>query len=117
METMITSYSFGMMEVDGQVYRKDLMILPDGFIYHPWWRASGHVLTVADIQPILASHPAVLVVGTGDSGMMKPDGEFVKGLEAGGIKAIILPTARAAQEFNRMSAQAEPCAGCFHLTC
>ena len=27
---MITHYSFGMMEIDGEVYRKDLMILSDG---------------------------------------------------------------------------------------
>jgi len=110
-------WAFGMMEVDGHIFRKDLMIFPDGSIDHPWWKVSGHVLTIADIQPILASHPAILVVGTGDSGMMKSNAQFVQELEAKGIQAIILPTTQTVQEFNRLSTKAEPYAGCFHLTC
>jgi len=114
---MIARYSFGMMEIDGEVYRKDLMILPDGSIHFPWWRTSGHVLTVADIQPVLAASPRRLVVGTGDPGFMKPDAEFMQRVESEGIDVTVLPTTQAVQHFNRVSSQGESCAGCFHLTC
>lgn len=105
------------MEIDGEVYHKDLMILPDRSVHHPWWRASGHVLRVADIKLILDARPAALVVGTGASAIMKPDADFARVVEARGIRLSVLPTAQAVREFNRMSAQGESCAACFHLTC
>lgn len=112
---MITRYSFGVMEIEGHVYRKDVIVLPDGSIHCPWWRASGHVLTSADIEPVWDCHPAVLVVGTGDSGMMEPDETFVREVEGRGIRLIVLPTAQAVQEFNKISGRGASCAGCFHL--
>lgn len=114
---MITRYSFGLMEIDGEAYRKDLIILPDGSVRSPWWRVEGHVLTVADIQDILAAEPEALVVGIGEPGMMKPDAGFLAWVEAKGIKVAILPTALAVREFNMMSERGGGCAGCFHLTC
>jgi hypothetical protein len=114
---MITRYSFGMIEIDGSVYRKDIIILPDGSIRHPWRRTAGHVLTAADIPDILAAAPACLVVGTGASGMMEPDAGFAAAIEARDINVTLLPTAQAVSEFNRMSVPPASCAGCFHLTC
>lgn len=114
---MITHYSFGMMEIDGEIYRKDVLILPDGSVHSPWWRAEGHLLTVADIQDILVAWPKVLVVGTGNPGMMRPDAEFRTTVEDKDIQVTILPTAQAVVEFNMLSERGEGCAGCFHLTC
>jgi hypothetical protein len=105
------------MKIDDEVYREDLIILPDGSIQHPWWRTSGHLLTVNDVQPILATGPAFLIVGTGASGMMRPDAQFQSAVEKRGIQVAILPTEQAVHEFNRTSEQSESCAGCFHLTC
>ncbi len=114
---MITKYSFGRIEIDGGVYTKDLMILPDGIVRLPWWRQSGHRLSLADIEPILASTPAVLVVGIGDPGLMTPEPELIPELERRGIEVAVLPTARAVDRFNRLTAEGRPRAGCFHLTC
>ncbi len=114
---MITKYSFGRMEIDGEVYTKDLMILPNGTVRHPWWRRSGHRLSPADIEPILASSPGVVVVGTGDPGLMTPESGLIQELEVRGIEVAVLPTVRAVDRFNRLSAGGRPCAGCFHLTC
>jgi len=113
----ITEYSFGRMRIDDRIYGKDLMILPDGSIVHPWWRASGHLLTIDDIGAVLDASPAVLVVGTGEPGMMKPDQEFAKKLAQRGIRVTLLPTRQAVEAFNSLHAEGERCAGCFHLTC
>lgn len=114
---MITKYSFGVMEVGGEVYTKDLMILSEGTVIHPWWRESGHRLSLDDIEPVLKTPPAVLVVGTGDPGLMTPDPGLIPELERRGIEVDVLPTARAVKRFNRLSAGGRPRAGCFHLTC
>ena len=105
------------MRIGDRVYRKDLMILPDGSIIHPWWRASGHVLTIDDIGAVLSASPAVLVVGTGEPGRMKPGQEFAKKLAQRGIRVTLLPTRQAVEAFNSLHAEGERCAGCFHLTC
>lgn len=68
------------MEINGKPYRKDLMILPDKTILHPWWRNAGHTLSLPDIQEIIAAAPDVLVIGTGSPGMMQPAGALKKRL-------------------------------------
>ena len=73
---VIDSYSFGCMVIDGKQYTKDLMILPDGSIFHPWWRKTGHTLAMPDLQGAIATTPDILVVGTGNPGLMKPEGDL-----------------------------------------
>jgi hypothetical protein len=114
---MITGYSFGRMEIGGEVYRNDLIILPGGAILHPWWRASGHKLSVDDLRSILAAPPKVLIVGTGDPGLMTPEAGLIPELERRGIEVTVLSTPGAVERFNRLSSEGRPCAGCFHLTC
>jgi hypothetical protein len=103
------------MEIDGEVYRKDVMILADGTVHHPWWRADGHIVTLTDVERALVGKLDIMVIGTGDPGIMKPGDGFVEAIEARGITLTILPTAEAVKAFNR--AQGMACAGGFHLTC
>uniref|UniRef100_UPI00405780D7 Mth938-like domain-containing protein n=1 Tax=Candidatus Electrothrix sp. TaxID=2170559 RepID=UPI00405780D7 len=58
---MINSYSFGNMEINDKPYRKDLMILPDKTILHPWWRKTGHTLSLTDIQEIIIPPPRIFL--------------------------------------------------------
>ncbi len=114
---MIEAYSFGSMTIDGKHYDKDVIILPDGSIIHPWWRKEGHRLSLADINDVVASAPDLLVVGTGDSGRMKPAPNLTDTLHDKGIETRIAPTAEAVKEFNAARKQNQQVAGCFHLTC
>ncbi len=114
---MITSYSFGCMEIDGKQYRKDLILLPDRTLLHPWWRKAGHTLSIADVLDVVARAPDILVVGTGSPGMMQPDGKFCRELESRGTATGIMPTKQAVAEYNTLYGQGRNVAGCFHLTC
>ena len=114
---MIESYSFGRMVIDGRELRKDLMILPDGTVDHPWWRRAGHSLCMDDIGPIIDASPDVLVVGTGRPGLMSPEPDLCAQLEAKGITVKVVSTSKAADEFNRLSGTDKQVAACFHLTC
>lgn len=93
------------------------MILPDGAIHHPWWRESGHRLTLADLDLILDQPPQILVVGTGSPGLMKPDANLVSELLVKGITVRVLPTKKAVDEYNHLLTKGELVAACFHLTC
>lgn len=114
---MIDSYSFGNMVIDGNQYTRDIIILPDGAVLHPWWRKTGHVLAMSDIPEIIAASPDVLVVGTGKPGLMKPEGSLCRELETIGIETRVLPTKQAAAEYNYLREQRRNVAACFHLTC
>lgn len=107
---MIASYSF-------KPYRKDLMILPDGTILHPWWRKTGHTLSLTDIHEVIATAPDILVIGTGSPGMMQPEQTLCGELESRGFETKVMPTKEATQEYNSLHEQGRKTAACFHLTC
>lgn len=100
---MIELYTFGKMLIDGREYRQDLMILPNGTVIDQWWRKSGHVLSIHDLDPIIESSPAILIVGSGQYGMMKPDTSLLDQLRRMGIQTRIMPTEEAVRTFNDVS--------------
>jgi hypothetical protein len=114
---MVTAYAFGRMEVDGREYGKDLIILPGGAVHFPWWRKTGHRLSLEDLGPVLEAEPTVLVVGTGAYGLMKPDHGLVEALAEKGITSRVMKTKKAAAAFNALLDRGEKAAACFHLTC
>lgn len=114
---MIDSYSFGKMTINGKVFRKDLMILPDGSVLSPWVRKSGHRLTLEDVGPVLESAAEILVIGTGKPGLMRPHATLVQDLQKKGITAMVMSTRQAAEKFNTLAGDSKEVAACFHLTC
>ena len=66
----IDTYRFGLIVVDGQTYRKDLILIPEG-VTPNWWRDSGHNLAINDLRVVLEALPEVLVVGQGSMSRMK----------------------------------------------
>lgn len=113
---MIEAYTFGSIKIAGRTYTSDITIT-SGHVKDQWWRASGHSVSIGDIKDILAARPAVLVLGTGSSGMLRPADDFSRELEKLGITLIAKPTRQAIDEFNRLHAQGEKVAAGFHLTC
>ena len=114
---MIDACTFGSMTIRGKRYTSDLLILPDGTVRDDWWRASGHRLTLADIQALIASRPALIVAGMGIYGQMKAAAGFEAGLADSGIELVAERTEKAARRFNELRRERDNVAGCFHLTC
>jgi hypothetical protein len=111
----IDAYSFGRIEIGGETYRADLIVLP-GRIVPDWWRMQGHVLHEEDLEEVFAASVTCLVVGTGAQGVMKVPAETARAIEARGIRLIAKPTAEAVKAFNRLQ-DGGRVAGAFHLTC
>ncbi|MFQ6091686.1 MAG: Mth938-like domain-containing protein [bacterium] len=112
---MIDSYRFGEIVIDGERYTSDVIIYPDR-VDANWWRKEGHRLSVGDLKGIVETRPEVLVVGTGDAGVMEVPVETKEYLEAGGIKLITERTGQACQTFNRLVGSGNVIAA-LHLTC
>ncbi len=112
---MIQHYSFGRLNLQGQLYTSDLIILPHKII-HPWWRKSGHKLILADLEELWTEQIEALVVGTGFFGLMRVAKEVAARCQKEKIKLYTLKTGEAVKLFNSLSNQALV-AGAFHLTC
>ncbi|MBD3415425.1 MAG: hypothetical protein GF421_13490 [Candidatus Aminicenantes bacterium] len=112
---MIDSYKFGKMVIDGKSYTNDLIIGPDSIQSH-WWRETGHVLSLKDIQKTLDKKPELLIVGTGFMGLMNVDSEVKEYAKQKGIELIIQKSKKAVQTFNEKQSQGRVF-GAFHLTC
>jgi len=112
----IDSYSFGRITVDGKTYTNDVVIFPDNSILSPWWRKTGHLLELADIEQLIAMSPDSIVAGTGANGLMAVADDLRSYLDRHNIPFIAVPTAEAVRYFNDRAVK-ETIGGCFHLTC
>jgi len=112
----IDSYQFGRIVVDGTAYNSDLIIL-GGAVRPNWWRGQGHLLSVEDLQTVIAAGPSVLIVGCGASGMMKVPDATRQTLAEHQIRLEALDTRKAVQRFNELSRQGANVAAALHLTC
>lgn len=112
---MIEGYDFGRIIIDGKVYTHDVIIYPDR-VDGRWWREEGHRVSRADIEEILKEKPEILIVGTGDPGLMRVSQETRDLLSSKGIRLIERPTKEATKTFNELSGKARVVAA-LHLTC
>ncbi len=112
---IIDSYQFGQIVVSGQKYTSDVIIFPDRVRVN-WWRKTGHQLCLKDIAAVMTENPEVLVVGSGDSGLMKVLPEVERAVETQGIKLIVEATAQACQTYNHIC-HSQRAIAALHITC
>lgn len=111
----IDSYSFGKMVIDGEAYTSDLIIYPDR-VDASWWRKEGHYLQKADLAGIVESGPQVLVIGTGNMGVMHVPQATISYLQSKGIEVRVEKSGEAVKVFNELAGKRKV-VGAFHLTC
>jgi len=111
----VEAYSFGMINIDGNIYTRDIIILPEGVIDH-WQRLNGHNLIPEDIQAVFEASPEILIVGSGSFDRMKISEAIVQKAKQAGIQLICLPTGEAWQVYNTKRDDSRVAAA-FHLTC
>lgn len=114
--SIIESYSFGRMAIDGTNYTKDVIIFPDGSISSPWFRNRGHVLEVVDLEDLIAATPEIIICGTGVMGFLRPSSACIEHLRNRNIDFIAQKNSEATKTYNQMSGK-KKVGGCFHLTC
>ena len=113
---LVDEYSFGAIRVRGKTFSGDLVIVRDAI--SEWWREESHLVSAADIAPILAQGPQVLVIGTGHGGRMSVAADAARLCEEKGVELIVQPTAQAATLYNAIVLEGKrSVAGAFHITC
>jgi len=112
---MIDSYSFGKIVIDGKVFTSDVIIYPDK-VNDSWWRKIGHLLQKEDLTEIINYNPEVLIVGTGDNGLMKIPNDTKQFLESKKIKLISEETKKACDIYNKLKGK-KGIVAALHLTC
>lgn len=112
----IDSYQFGKIVIDGTVYNSDCLIIGDS-VQPNWWRKQGHLLTIDDLQSVIAAKPSILVVGCGAAGLMKVSENIGQVLCEHGIELFTANTNKAVAKFNELSEKGENIAAALHLTC
>jgi hypothetical protein len=111
----IEQYRFGKIKINGQTYKKDLIIFPDRIMPN-WRRKQGHLLCWEDLAEGIQAKPEVLVIGLGMFGRMAVPKEIIDDLNALGIKVIAKKTTFACQIFNQRQDQ-DNIVAALHLTC
>jgi hypothetical protein len=114
-EIMIDSYSFGKIMIDGKMFTSDVIIFPDR-VDDSWWRKNGHLLQKEDLTEIIKHDLEVLIVGTGDNGLMKVTDETRRFLESRGIELISEETRKACDTYNNLLGRKRIIAA-LNLTC
>ena len=112
---IIDSYHFGQIVINGKNYTSDVIIFPEK-VRDVWLRKSSHELCLEDVAEVLNENPEVLVVGTGESGLMMVLPETKQSAEAQGIRLIAETTDKACQTYNRLC-HSQRVVAALHLTC
>lgn len=105
---------FGSIIINGQKHDTDLTIYWDGEILQ---RERKHNITRNDIEELMLKEPEVIVVGTGNSGMMKIDTEAELSARLNGVELVVAETPKAAQEFNKLMRLKKRVVAVMHATC
>ncbi len=111
----IDSYTFGQLTVEGRTYTSDVIIYPEG-VRSPWWRKEGHTLQVIDVKEALDRRPDVLIIGTGEAGIMSVPEAVRKSILSEGIELHVEKTGKAVELFNALQDRTTAIAA-LHLTC
>ena len=113
---MITDFSFGRIVANGQTYNTDIKIVRDTLV-PDWWRKNGHTVEIEDVQDIIDSESAILVIGKGQPGYMRVTESLREHLDKNNIKLIVEQTSDAIQTFSRLMQQGKQVSGGFHVGC
>ena len=111
----IDGYVFGRMIIDGKTYTTDVIAYTDK-VDSSWWRKEGHYLVKEDLPDIVKAKPDILVIGTGNMGVMQVPESTIKYFEKQGIAVHVAKTSKAVEIFNSLPA-GKKAIGAFHLTC
>jgi hypothetical protein len=120
MKPKIEHSKFGSITIDGHKFDFDVLIHLDGTVTKRKKKLSkeifgtSHILSLPEVEYIYEKEAQHLIIGSGQSGMVKLSEEAVKYLRANGCRVELLPTPQAIKAWNKAKGQV---IGLFHITC
>ena len=118
MKPHIDSTAFGRISIDGRTYDRDVVVLASGEIVSRWEAlpnpAGSHRVTEADARRLVELGAGSLIIGTGQSGVLRLDPEAKAYLDQQGCGLTLARTPEAIALYNQTDG---PLTALFHLTC
>ncbi len=110
----INGTKFGEITINGKPYDSDMTVFWDGKLSY---RTKEHTFEVGELLTVMRPGPEIIVIGTGDEGVLRIAPEVNQIAEQKGIKIYAEKTLKATELFNAFSDQGKKVAGVFHVTC
>lgn len=110
---MINSTEFGSITIDAKTYNHDVWIFADGRIEK---RTKNHLFEEGELDLLAKDNPEIIVIGTGQSGIMRVSVDAKEKAEQIGIKLIAEITPAAIKKYNEL-AKKKKVAAAMHITC
>jgi hypothetical protein len=120
---MFQENKFGMVKFDGKNYSHDIVIHTDGVVEKRNKNLSrrkydtSHILSAEEITDLLDEEPEILIVGRGQSGMLKIGKDTAELLYTKNVKLVDSPTPEAIEGYNKLKNQGKKLAAIIHITC
>lgn len=120
MKPLIDKTKFGSITVNGEKYEHDILIRLDGKVEKRKKKLSkevfgtSHIISLAEAKYVYEEGATRLVIGSGQTGMVKLSDEADEFLKEKQCQVELLPTPEAIQYWNSLK---NPAIGLFHITC
>jgi len=120
MKPKIEDAKFGSVTIDSEVYEHDVVIRLSGVVEKRKKKLSkqrygpSHTISLEEAKHILDEGAKHLIIGTGQSGMLKLSDEAEKYFRENGCSVVLLPTLQAVKVWNETKGKT---IGMFHVTC
>src|SRR6266487_3468264 len=116
----IQSTEFGSITIDGRAYQRDVIIRLNGKVEKRKKALSkevystSHIISLEEAKQVYEEGAERLIVGSGQSGMVKLSDEAVQYFKRKGCKVELMPTPVAIRAWNEAKGAV---IGLFHITC
>ena len=120
MKPKIDKTKFGSITVDGERYEHDLLIRLNGKVEKRKKKLSkevygtSHIMSLAEADYVYEEGAETIIIGSGQSGMLKLSEEAAAFLQGKQCKVELLPTPEAILLWNNAKSST---IGLFHITC
>ncbi|MGQ9631168.1 MAG: Mth938-like domain-containing protein [bacterium] len=123
-KAVIEGTSFGSITINGETFNHDVIIRSGGKVKKRKKKLSkkiygtSHRVSLDEVEYIVGEdRPEILVVGSGQTGLLSLTEEAKRYLGERGIDFIELPTHEAIEKFNSLRKSGKTIAALIHVTC
>ncbi len=112
---MISEHKFGSFIINDRSYLGDIKIINSKVRY--WNDREFHELNLKDIKELLEANPEIIIVGTGNSGLLEISNEARSSILSKRINLVVEKNTDAIKKYNKAISENKKVAAIFHATC
>ncbi len=111
---MIDEFTIGSFRIQGKQYLGDIKIVGGKVRY--WQNRHKQTLRLQDIDQLLAGKPAIVIIGTGCSGLLRIPDDVQRMLRLARVQVIIQKTPDACKTYNTLATEKKNIAAILQAT-